>query len=262
MSENRQSLVCLTIDMLCGLCVCVWLMMSAQMVFAESRDSVPVTDESCQFLPQQLIAPAVLITVGSIGITNDWFVDLKNDWRDNLYDWRGDKRFHIDDYAQFLPVASNVGLAFVGAKAKHPFRERLIVSATGYVVMQTFVTVTKNLVDEKRPDSEAHNSFPSGHTAMAFVGAEMVRKEYGNAWGVGAYVFASGIGFMRMYNDRHWINDVLGGAGMGILAANIAYWVLPLERRILRWDQSTEMSFVPIYNSEDKSFRIAFTAVF
>ena len=249
-------------DMLCGFCACVLLALLAHPASAESRDSVSMADAPCQFRPQQLIAPAVLITVGSIGVTNDWFVDLKNDWRDNLYDWRGGNRFHIDDYAQFLPVASNVGLAFVGAKARHPFRERLVVSATGYVVMQSIVTVTKNVVDEKRPDSDAYNSFPSGHTAMAFVGAEMIRKEYGNAWGAGAYVFASGIGFMRMYNDRHWLNDVIGGAGVGILAANIAYWLLPLERRLLRWDQSTEMSIVPVYNSEDKSFRIAFTAVF
>ena len=263
MNANRQSHIHrLTADMLRGFCACVLLAFFAQTVSAESRDSVIVADESCLIRPQQLIAPAVLITVGSIGVTNDWFVDLKNDWRDNLYDWRGEHRFHIDDYAQFLPVASNVGLAFIGAKAKHPFRERLIVSATGYVVMQTIVTVTKNVVDEKRPDSYAYNSFPSGHTAMAFVGAEMIRKEYGNAWGAGAYVFASGIGFMRMYNDRHWLNDVIGGAGVGILAANIAYWLLPVERKILRWDSSTDMSIVPIYNSDDKSFRIAFTAVF
>ena len=246
-----------------GFCVCATIVALSQSAAAAFRDSVPAIDDTpCKFRPQQLIAPAALITVGAIGVSNDWFVDLKNDWRDNLYDWRGDRRFHIDDYAQYLPIASNVGLGFVGVPARHPFRERLVVSATGYVTMQTIVWVTKYFVNEKRPDSNARNSFPSGHTAMAFVGAEMIRKEYGNAWGVGAYVFASGIGFMRMYNDRHWLNDVIGGAGVGILAANIAYWLLPVERKILRWDSSTDMSIVPIYNSDDKSFRIAFTAVF
>lgn len=247
-----------------GLCVCATIVALSQSAAAAFRDSVPAIDDTpCKFRPQQLVAPAVLITVGAIGVSNDWFVDLKNDWRDNLYDWRGDHRFHIDDYAQYLPIASNVGLGFVGVPARHPFRERLVVSATGYVTMQTIVWVTKYFVNEKRPDSNARNSFPSGHTAMAFVGAEMIRKEYGNAWGAGAYVFASGIGFMRTYNDRHWLNDVIGGAGIGIMAANIAYWVLPLERKILHWDsKSTEMSIVPIYNSDDKSFRIAFTAMF
>lgn len=247
-----------------GFCVCATIVALSQSAAAAFRDSVPAIDDTpCRFRPQQLIAPAALITVGAIGVSNDWFVDLKNDWRDNLYDWRGDHRFHIDDYAQYLPIASNVGLGFVGVPARHPFRERFVVSATGYVTMQTIVWVTKYFVNEKRPDSNARNSFPSGHTAMAFVGAEMIRKEYGNAWGAGAYVFASGIGFMRTYNDRHWLNDVIGGAGVGIMAANIAYWVLPLERKILRWDsESAEMSIVPIYNSDDKSFRIAFTAMF
>ena len=97
---------------------------------------------------------------------------------------------------------------------------------------------------------------------FSFTGAELVRMEYGWGWGAGAYAVATAVAAMRWYNDRHWLNDVIGGAGFGILAANIAYWVLPLERRILHWDQSTEMSIVPTYNSDNHSFGFAFTAVF
>jgi membrane-associated phospholipid phosphatase len=128
--------------------------------------------------------------------------------------------------------------------------------------MQNIVSVTKYFVSEKRPDSNAHNSFPSGHSATAFVGAEMVRKEYGNAWGAGAYVVAGGIGFLRMYNDRHWLNDVLAGAGIGILAANAGYWILPAERKLFHWDQKTEMSVFPVYDFDNHSFSLAFTAMF
>ena len=93
-------------NLLRGVAVCVLCAALSQPSAAAFRDSVPAIDDTpCQFRPQQLIAPAVLITVGSIGVSNDWFVDLKNDWRDNLYDWRGNHRFHIDDHVQYLPIA-------------------------------------------------------------------------------------------------------------------------------------------------------------
>jgi membrane-associated phospholipid phosphatase len=45
-----------------------------------------------------------------------------------------------------------------------------------------------------------------------------------------------------MYNERHWLNDVLAGAGIGILSAKAAYWLLPWERRHLG-----KVSFLPFF---------------
>mgnify|MGYP003199246539 CR=1 FL=1 len=64
-------------------------------------------------------------------------------------------------------------------------------------------------------------SFPSGHTATAFMTATMLTKEYGHIspWiGIGAYSVATATGLMRMANNKHWLSDVLTGAGIGILA--------------------------------------------
>ena len=36
-----------------------------------------------------------------------------------------------------------------------------------------------------------------------------------------------------MYNNRHWLNDVFGGAAFGFAAARIALWLLPYEQRLL-----------------------------
>ena len=71
---------------------------------------------------------------------------------------------------------------------------------------------------------------------MAFTGAELVRREYGGWWGVGAYALATTTALMRVYNGRHWTSDLLGGAAIGILSADIGYWLLPLERRLFRLD--------------------------
>ena len=87
-----------------------------------------------------------------------------------------------------------------------------------------------------RPDSGARNSFPSGHTATVFLGAELMRIEYGGWWGAGAYAVAATTALMRIYNGRHWTSDVLAGAAIGILSADIGYWLMPFERRVFHLD--------------------------
>ena len=94
----------------------------------------------------------------------------------------------------------------------------------------------KNILKEMRPDGSDSKSFPSGHTATAFMGAELLRMEYedSNPWiGVAGYVSATLTGFLRVYNNRHYLTDVLAGAGIGILSARIAYWLYPAIKEFL-----------------------------
>jgi len=119
-----------------------------------------------------------------------------------------------------------------GVKSKHTLKERLLITAAAYAAMGVMVNGVKYTIREKRPASNSRNSFPSGHTATAFMGAELVREEYGGVYGVCAYTIAAGIAFLRIYNDRHWLNDVIAGAGVGIVSARIGYWTLPVTRKI------------------------------
>lgn len=253
---------------------CLSLSLSAQ----ESLSNDSITGEM-QFCPRQLILPAALISVGAFGVENGWFCSLKQDVREGFQDLRGDSRFRADDKLQYLPVIANVGLGLASVKSRHPLRERIVATATAYAALGAMVRGTKHVVKEKRPDSGKCNSFPSGHTATAFMGAELVREEYGNGWGTGAYAFATGIAFLRLYNDRHWLNDVIAGAGIGMLSARIGYWLLPWERRVFGWEkQGTRYAvrgtgnvqghdepmlvLVPSYNPELQAPMLCFTASF
>ena len=230
---------------------------------ADGPTAVYLSSEQKVFRPQQLILPSALIAVGAFGVNNGWFCSVKESLRDDFQDWRGDSRFRADDYMQYLPVAANLGLGLLGAKGRHPLREQVAATATAYAAMGIMVNVTKHTVKEKRPDSNSRNSFPSGHTATAFMGAELVREEYGNGYGAGAYAFATGIAVLRLYNDRHWLNDVIAGAGVGILAARVGYWLLPWERKLFGWDKSkTTVTIVPTYDTTAGSFGVSMAAVF
>ena len=75
----------------------------------------------------------------------------------------------------------------------------------------------KYAVDAQRPNGGGQ-SFPSGHTALAFTGAEFIRKTYGLGWGLPAYLMAGFVGWSRVASNNHYPRDVIAGAALGILS--------------------------------------------
>lgn len=211
---------------------------------------------------KQLILPASLITVGFWGISNGAFHKLNHSLRNSVAEIRGDHYFRADDYLQYLPIASYVGLGVVGYDCKHSLRERVAAGATAYLAMGIMVNAIKLAVNEKRPDSNATNSFPSGHAATVFMGAELVRQEYGLGLSICAYTVAAGVAFLRIYNDRHWLNDVIAGAGIGILSARIGYWMLPLYKKWFHWNKSSVVAVLPSYDFSTKYVGLGIATVF
>jgi hypothetical protein len=142
----------------------------------------------------------------------------------------------IDDYSQFAPAFAVYGLNFAGIKAKHNFRDRTIVMAASYLAMGATVQTMKSAINVWRPDNSNNKSFPSGHTATAFVGAHILFKEYKDvspAIGVAGYAVATGTGALRVLNKKHWISDVVIGAGVGMLSAEAGYMLLPVFHKVL-----------------------------
>lgn len=174
-----------------------------------------------------------------------------------MQDLSGGKQVRLDDAFQYIPLGAEVLLGF-GVPAVHPFRERVALSLTSYAVMMTLTQGSKYLLDVQRPYG-GRRSFPSGHTAAAFLGAELIRMDYGNAYGAAAYAIAVATGFLRMYNDRHWMSDVLGGAAIGVLSAHIGHWLLPFERSVFGWNGSAAVVALPYAAPGQYGFSLAMT---
>ena len=51
---------------------------------------------------------------------------------------------------------------------------------------------------------------------------------------------------MRVYNGYHWFTDVLAGAAVGVVSANIAWRLLPAECKLLGINPRAELSVVPL----------------
>jgi membrane-associated phospholipid phosphatase len=159
----------------------------------------------------------------------------------------------IDDYTQFFGPAMVVGLKLGGYEGRSDWPRLLASSLMSYAIMAGLVNGIKYTAKEMRPDGSTANSWPSGHTATAFVGATLLHKEYGLTrspwWSVAGYGVATATGVMRVLNNRHWVSDVMSGAGIGILSGELGYALCDLLFRgkgLLRNDL--------VFNSEKPSF--------
>ena len=133
----------------------------------------------------------------------------------------------IDDYSQYFGPVVTVGLKLAGYEGRSDWPRLLASAAMSYGIMAGLVNGIKYTAKEMRPDGSSANSWPSGHTATAFVGASMLHKEYGltrSPWfSVAGYGVATATGVMRILNNRHWISDVMSGAGIGIMSTELGY---------------------------------------
>ena len=155
--------------------------------------------------------------------------------------------FHseIDNYTQYLPLALTIGMKIGGVESRSDWPRFWASSAASAAIMAGLVNGIKYTSSEMRPDGSTRNSWPSGHTATAFLAATILHKEYGltrSPWySVGAYTLATATGVMRVLNNRHWISDVLSGAGIGILSVELGYGLMDLlfkQRGLQRGDMS------------------------
>ena len=153
----------------------------------------------------------------------------------------------IDDYTQFFGPAMTLGLKVGGVEGRSQWGRMLASAGMSYAFMAGFVNSIKYTAKELRPDGSTRNSWPSGHTATSFVGATILHKEYGltrSPWySVAGYGVATATGIMRVLNNRHWVSDVLSGAGIGIMSGELAYFVSDLifKNKYLLRDYDTAM---------------------
>lgn len=189
-------------------------------------------------------APLILIGAGVLAINDIDFIG-----RAELYEERNEKfstfRSHLDDYIQYAPIATVITLNALGVKGQNKFGNQIWLLAKSELLMDAIVFPLKRITAVPRPDTGIPNSFPSGHTAQAFVAATFLHKEYGrqNPWySILAYGTATSVGALRMLNNRHWSTDVLVGAGIGILSTNLVY-LLHNEKKI----RKARMFAVPTY---------------
>ncbi len=246
--------------------LCATTVLDSVEISQREFDISSANDTLCdKFNSKQLIVPGIFMVSGLAGAI-DYKNSLNRSVNDAFTDLSDGKTCKIDDYLRFLPSASHLLFGSIGVKSKHNFKERLLISATSHAAMLIMGYGSKFIIKEQRPDMSNDHSFPSGHVALAFTGAELLRQEYGTAYGIAGYAVATSVALLRLYNNKHWFNDVLMGAGIGILSARIGCWLLPFERKLFKINnknaKSSTIAITPTYNIADKALSVSLFAVF
>jgi len=132
-----------------------------------------------------------------------------------------------------------------------------------YSLAMIFVRIPKNLIGRKRPDAWAPStpfdwdgpfhgvSFPSGHTTASFAVASVIANQYrDHKWvPVTAYSVATLAGLSRIYENRHWLSDVVAGAAIGTLVGNL----------VSHRTSNSKLTVVPFGNGNFQGVRLAYT---
>lgn len=165
-------------------------------------------------------------------------------FRDLRNTYAGRFGYSYDDYLQYAPAALMIGLKIGGVEGRSSWGRMAVSAGFSAALMAATVNSIKYTAGVMRPDGSKVNSFPSGHTATAFMSAALLQKEYGRRspwYGAAGYTMATATGVSRILNNRHWLSDVLMGAGIGVLSVELGYLLGDLifkERGLLHdWEQ-------------------------
>lgn len=151
-----------------------------------------------------------------------------------------------------MPAAAVYALNLAGIKGKHNLTDATFLYLSAMTIMGGSTFIVKNTSHRQRPDGSSFNSFPSGHTASAFAAAEFLRQEYKDVspwYGYAGYAVATATGALRLYNNKHWLSDVIAGAGFGIASTKLAYFIYPYVKKLFNGQKNTGLSIAPFHQN-------------
>ncbi|WP_299576371.1 phosphatase PAP2 family protein [uncultured Sunxiuqinia sp.] len=172
--------------------------------------------------------------------------------------------------ANFLePLGEEYALAVIGGFMAHGLlagnsksQSTALLAGESFLLASLFVQIPKRLIGRARPDTGADpfefngplegTGFPSGHTTAAFAVASVIANQYADTPAVPiiSYSIATAAGLSRIYDNRHWLSDVAGGAVLGILVGNLVSE---------KYNKNTRVALVPFRSGPIQGVKLAYT---
>ncbi len=195
-----------------------------------------------QILPMSLIMTGALLNIGTI--------------KNTINDHTPHTNISLDNYLQYVPAGQIYLYDAIGFK-----HQNTVFNQTKYLLISQLVSgivvhTLKNTTKITRPNGAA-TSFPSGHTTTAFVNATILYQEFKDTdpWlAYSGFVLATATGCLRLTNNKHWLPDVLTGAGIGILTVDLVYYLKPFQKLQFN-SKNKKISFAPMIGY--RSFSLA-----
>lgn len=158
------------------------------------------------------------------GILSSTTSNFKN--RDVLFKHHDSNKWEYG--AAMIPFAVSWGMKAAGVQSRSKTKRMALANTIGLGFTWGFTELLKNTADETRPDGRDNHSMPSGHSALAFFSAAVLDREFGHhsPWiSIGGYAAALFTQYNRIHHNHHYLNDVITGAGIGTLSADLGYFI-------------------------------------
>jgi len=233
-------------------------------LFGQDADSIHVKKTNKKTAEIISIAvPSAMITYGLISLGDNGIRKIDHNIYNSIEQNNRFWNIKADNYIQYAPVVAAYAMKFCKVESTHNLLDMTIIYAISSVITGSIVQGSKSISHRTRPNGSNNHSFPSGHTAVAFVAAEFLHQEYKDksTWiSIGGYTAATFVGIARIYNNKHWFSDVLTGAGIGILTTKAVYWVYPNSRKKSEGkDHKLNTFFFPEYSNGNFSLALSHT---
>ena len=136
----------------------------------------------------------------------------------------------VDFYLKWIPYATVFILNLTGVKTKSDWKKQVLITAATDGIRYLITDNLKKMVKEHRPAPHIGNrSFPSGHTSSSFAAGQFMHRELKSSIPVLSYAgYVAGVAnaTIRIYKSKHWLKDVVAGAVIGLVSANLAYFLV------------------------------------
>lgn len=197
-----------------------FLLLGSSFGFGQKDSTLQKTQSN---LFEKSIVPLSLIGTGVL-LSDSGFEKSFNTTTRN---WVGnDFETNLDDYTRYVPIATMYIANIAGVRAKNHWFDQTKNLTISLAVTDVLTKLLKRNIFKIRPNRFNAKAFPSGHTSIAFSSGAVVYEEFKHSSPLLAYSgygFATVTGGLRLANNKHWISDVLAGAGLGILVTKLVY---------------------------------------
>ena len=195
--------------------------------------------------------PVTLVTLGYISRNENMLDELKEEVHEETREHFPHFSTSLDNYTRHAPVWVAYGLYATGMKGERGVVPFSLCYGLSHALSTGVVSHLKRYSHTQRPDvATDFSSFPSAHTAEAFLTATLLHEQFGKGrpWlSVAGYTVATATGAMRMLNDRHWVTDVVAGASIGFLSAEAVWRLYPAAARLLPARLGQKLLLLPTY---------------
>jgi len=239
------------------------LMLYQSFLYGQAVDSIP--EKSGKKISEiiGIAVPSAMITYGLISLGDNSIRKIDFNVHNSLEQNNRLRHISSDNYIRFAPAVAAYTMKFCKVESSHNLLDMTILYGLSNLLSKSITYGTKKNIGRERPDKSDKQSFPSGHTETAFVAAEFLHQEYKNQsiWiSIGGYSAATFVGIARIYNNKHWLSDVVAGAGIGILSTKVVYWAYPyFRKKIEKKDQPLQTFILPGYSNGNLTIALSHT---